>query len=218
MWIVKIGGSLQQSDHLTEWLKCLIEYGAGRVVIVPGGGLYADAVRQEQIKNGFDDVKAHKLALLAMEQYAQLLNSIVPELQCVSDFDSISNCLRNNKVPVWLPYKMIEGEAEIPSSWDASSDALAIWLAKQLKFKSVILVKSVKLPEYFSNLEELAELGLIDRFSTVLLKQSDLSLIWVHRNDSKSLSGLLNQSQHYEGSELIYGPGASQAESGNIVI
>jgi aspartokinase-like uncharacterized kinase len=211
-WVIKIGGSLQESDCLTEWLNCLIEYGAGRVVIVPGGGKYADAVRQDQIENGFDDVKAHKLALLAMEQYAQLFSSIVPELQCVSDLDSINSCLHNNQVPVWLPYKMIEGEKEIPASWEAGSDALAIWLAKQLNSNSVILVKSVKLPEHFSSVKELAGLGLIDKFSTVLLEQSNLSLIWMHRNDFEFLSEVLDQSQQSENSELIYAHGVSCPE------
>ncbi|MBT7952176.1 MAG: hypothetical protein HN764_11170 [Gammaproteobacteria bacterium] len=212
MWVVKIGGSLQESDCLSEWLNCLVEYGAGRVVIVPGGGKYADAVREDQLKHGFDDVKAHKLALLAMEQYAQLLNSIVPELQCVSDLDSINSCLRNNQVPVWLPYKMIVGEKKIPASWEAGSDALAIWLAKKINSNAVMLVKSVNLPEHYSGLEELAGLGLIDKFSTVLLEQSNLSLIWMHRNDSEFLSEILNQSQQSENSELIYAPGASCPE------
>ena len=209
MWVVKIGGSLQESGCLSAWLNCLVKFGAGRVVIVPGGGKFADAVRQDQIKYGFDDVKAHKLALLAMEQYAQLLNSIVPELQCVSDLDSINSCLRNNQVPVWLPYKMIEGEKEIPASWEAGSDALAIWLAKQLDSQSVILVKSVKLPKHFSDAKELAGLGLIDKFSTVLLEQSNLNLVWMHRNDSEFLSEILDQSQQFENSKLIYAAGGS---------
>ena len=209
MWVVKIGGSLQESDCLSEWLNCLVEYGAGRVVIVPGGGKYADTVRQDQLAHGFDDVKAHKLALLAMEQYAQQLNSIVPGLQCVSDLDSINSCLRNNQVPVWLPYKMIEGEKEVPASWEAGSDALAIWLAKQLNSHSVILVKSVKLPEHFSSVTELAGLGLIDKFSTILLEQSSLSLFWMHRNDSEFLPEILDQSQQTENSRLIYPAGVS---------
>ena len=46
MWVVKIGGSLSHDPALREWLTQLWEVGGGRVVIVPGGGDFADTVRQ----------------------------------------------------------------------------------------------------------------------------------------------------------------------------
>ncbi|MFA7096705.1 MAG: aspartate kinase, partial [Gammaproteobacteria bacterium] len=38
MWIVKLGGSLAQNPALKDWLEVLARDGAGRVVVVPGGG------------------------------------------------------------------------------------------------------------------------------------------------------------------------------------
>ena len=46
MWVVKIGGSLSHDSALREWLTLLWEVGGGRVVIVPVGGDFADAVRR----------------------------------------------------------------------------------------------------------------------------------------------------------------------------
>ncbi|OZA05848.1 MAG: uridylate kinase, partial [Methylophilaceae bacterium 17-44-8] len=45
MWVIKLGGSLLGTDELQQWLSCIAEYGDGRVVIVPGGGVFADTVR-----------------------------------------------------------------------------------------------------------------------------------------------------------------------------
>ena len=45
--IVKLGGSHAFAAHLKDWLGAIAE-GAGRVVIVPGGGPFADAVRAAQ--------------------------------------------------------------------------------------------------------------------------------------------------------------------------
>jgi aspartokinase-like uncharacterized kinase len=137
MWVVKIGGSLQDSDCLTDWLNRLIEHGAGKVVIVPGGGKFADAVRQAQRRDGFDDVKAHKMALRAMEQYARLLVSIAPELEPVSDLEGIYASLENKKIVLWMPYELIEKNQELPASWAVTSDALSVWLALELNFRTL---------------------------------------------------------------------------------
>ena len=84
MWVVKIGGSLSHDPALREWLTRLWEVGGGRVVIVPGGGDFADAVRQYQQEWHFDDLAAHNMCLLAMAQYAILMQGVVPELVLAS--------------------------------------------------------------------------------------------------------------------------------------
>ena len=72
-WIVKIGGSLAAGPAaLGRWLLAL-EAGRRRVVVVPGGGPFADTVRSAQAELGFDDSTAHRMALLAMEQYGMAL-------------------------------------------------------------------------------------------------------------------------------------------------
>ena len=42
--VVKLGGSFAFSEHLRAWLEALTAC-AGRVVIVPGGGPFADTRR-----------------------------------------------------------------------------------------------------------------------------------------------------------------------------
>ena len=68
MWIVKLGGSLGRDPVLKEWLDTLVALGSGRVVIVPGGGGFAEEVRDQQELWRFDDLAAHNMAVLAMAQ------------------------------------------------------------------------------------------------------------------------------------------------------
>ncbi len=77
--IVKLGGSLARSERLTAWLDSLAE-AAGEVVVVPGGGPFAERVREMQQRWRFDDPTAHHLALLAMEQFGRMLAVLRPGL------------------------------------------------------------------------------------------------------------------------------------------
>ena len=73
--VVKIGGSLLA--HAEASTRCWRAVAAAprRVLIVPGGGPFADAVRDVDAALALGDDAAHWMAVLAMDQYAQLLAS-----------------------------------------------------------------------------------------------------------------------------------------------
>lgn len=160
-WVVKIGGSLQSSPHLRDWLTLLAEEGGGRIVIVPGGGEFADRVRATQAGLGFDDATAHRLAMQGMEEYAKVLAGMEPRLAFAATEVQIQECLAADRVPVWLPLQMAGHAPEIPQDWSVTSDSLALWLARRLNAEALVLVKSVQLPE-FKDVAELAAAGYID--------------------------------------------------------
>ena len=203
MWVIKIGGSLQDSSYLSEWLDIVLQCGGGKVVIVPGGGKFADAIRQCQIRNGFDDISAHKMALLAMEQYARLFKERVPELQLVDDISAIHACEVNKRIAVWLPYKMVVGASDIPASWEVTSDGLAAWLAIKLQYSSLILVKSVSMPTNYSTYEELAARGLIDTFLVQLQADSSLDINWMEKNEAELLPAVLKNESSIQEFKLL---------------
>ena len=58
----------------------------------------------------------------------------------IEDIEEIVNL---NKVPVWLPYKMINTDQELSSNWDVTSDSLVLWLAGKLKAEHTLLIKSL---------------------------------------------------------------------------
>lgn len=172
MWVVKVGGSLSASDDLSAWLDVLAELGGGRVVIVPGGGPFADQVRRSQARWDFDDTVAHHMALLAMEQYGWMLAGMRPELQCASSIAGICQALSNGRVPVWLPGQLAACAQDIPPSWDITSDSLAAWLANTLAAECLTLVKSIQPTESVVLAAALAEYGLVDPLFPVLTAHS----------------------------------------------
>ena len=162
MWVVKIGGSLSHDAVLRTWLIELSEAGGGRVVIVPGGGDFADKVRQYQAEWRFDDLAAHNMCLLAMTQYAFLMHGLLPELVLASSEAEIHRALRGGRVAVWVPTALLRDTPDEMCNWDTTSDSLAAWLSTMLNAERLMLVKSCAI-EAGEPLESLASNGVVDR-------------------------------------------------------
>jgi dihydroneopterin aldolase len=144
--VVKLGGSLLATpDILRRWLRPLAAAG-GRLVVVPGGGPFADAVRTAQRSMGFDDRTAHRMALLAMEQYGLLLASLEPRLVPAETIGAVRAALRRKYVAIWFPARLAGDADGIEENWDVTSDSLAAWLALQLGASALWLVKSCAVP------------------------------------------------------------------------
>ncbi|MGR8933447.1 MAG: amino acid kinase family protein [Gammaproteobacteria bacterium] len=142
MWVIKIGGSLGDAPVLRHWLDTIAQRGRGKAVIVPGGGAFAELVRETQSYWQFDDITAHRMAILAMQQMAQLFHGLNSELHIAADRMEIYALLRQRKVALWSPnYKLLD-RAGIASSWDVTSDSLSAWLADDLQATALMLVKS----------------------------------------------------------------------------
>jgi aspartokinase-like uncharacterized kinase len=190
MWVIKLGGSLLGTPELAHWLEVLVKYGDGKVVIVPGGGLFADAVREaQQISNTSDEV-AHKLALLAMDQFGLLLAGMNSGLVTASSELEIAERGWQHRGIVWLPSKMVLADNSIPQNWQVTSDSLSAWLANKLGAEQLILVKSKTLLNYQneapSKLQYLVDDELIDsqfisfstgkRFRSWILNKADYTI------------------------------------------
>jgi len=160
--VVKIGGSFACSGYLRDWIEALAAC-AGRVVIVPGGGPFADAVRSAQAKMGFDDGAAHHMALLAMEQYGRALASFNRLLSPADCADAIHRDLAAGRVPVWMPARMVLGAPDIAPTWDVTSDSLAAWLAGKIGAGRLLLVKHAEIRAGRARSEELAAMGIVDK-------------------------------------------------------
>ena len=190
MWIVKIGGSLLGSPELSRWLEVLVKFSKGHVIIVPGGGLFADAVREAQKLTNASDAVAHQLALLAMDQFALLLASMNDGLVTASSELEIAERGWQHRAMVWLPSPMILADQSIPQNWQVTSDSLSAWLANKLAAEQLILVKSKSLISYqkenVCHPQLLADDDLIDsqlmhyiagkKYQTWLLHKADYSV------------------------------------------
>lgn len=158
--VVKLGGSLLElPDVLRNWLRS-VAAGGGRVVVVPGGGPFADAVRIAQAKLGFGDQAAHRMALLAMEQCGLLFASLEPALVPATSIEAIREALQRGGVPIWMPCRCAADAEDICESWDVTSDSLAAWLARELGASTLWLVKACAIP--VQDPTALATMGVVD--------------------------------------------------------
>src|SRR5262245_7829471 len=90
--LVKLGGRHAKGPHIQDWLQAIAAE-AGAIVIVPGGGPFADVVRSTQAAMGYDDSAAHAMALMAMAQFGCALQSLNPALRVTASRSAISRAL-----------------------------------------------------------------------------------------------------------------------------
>ena len=139
--VAKLGGSLADSVLRDAWLAAF-EAARKPLILVPGGGPFADDVRRAQTEEGFDDVEAHRRALIAMERYGAVLAEYSNRFVLAASRAEIDAALACGRIAVWLPTVMALAASEIPASWDATSDTLAAWLARARGASDLLLVKS----------------------------------------------------------------------------
>jgi aspartokinase-like uncharacterized kinase len=187
MVVLKIGGSLLGSPELMHWLDIVANFGDGKVMIVPGGGLFADAVREAQQLSNTSDAIAHKLSVLAMDQFGLLLADMQPALATASNASEIIEYSGQHRGMVWLPSQMVLADDSIPKNWQVTSDSLSAWLACKIGAEQLILVKSKPLAAYLKStsipLQKLVEDDLIDcqfsHFSSGKHSQTGVLNTWV---------------------------------------
>jgi len=172
MWVVKLGGSLLGQPELKDWLALLARQSDGRIVIVPGGGVFADTVRTAQPVAGYDDATAHQMALLAMEQYGLVMRALQPELVTASSELEIAERSWQHRAIIWMPSHMVLADETIPKNWEVTSDSLAAWLACKLGADRLVLVKHVECLEQPLPIARLVDEGVLDtaftRFAAAL--------------------------------------------------
>jgi aspartokinase-like uncharacterized kinase len=191
MWIVKLGGSLADSADLQSWLGTLACFGGGRVIIVPGGGPFSEQVRRAQELWGFDDRTAHRMALLAMEQYGLMMSGIRNDLRTAATAVKLQEVLSQAGVAVWLPYTMTADHPDIPESWDVTSDSLAAWLANVMNATMLFLVKSVQPTEDTVSAMTISGRGWVDPMFPVMTSQGKYETRLLARNQFEMMERML---------------------------
>ncbi|MDO5846464.1 MAG: uridylate kinase [Methanocorpusculum sp.] len=126
-YVVKIGGSL--IDAVRPVMNEVISAGVP-VLIVPGGGIFADAVRAQNP----DDDAAHWEAIASMNRYGRFLSTFgAPVTDALAMPDA--------GTAVFLPETVLRRADPLPHSWDVTSDSIALWAAGRLG-APLLLVKS----------------------------------------------------------------------------
>ncbi|MGR9053779.1 MAG: amino acid kinase family protein [Gammaproteobacteria bacterium] len=161
MKVVKIGGSLERSGALYDCLTRAVDGCDNGLVVVPGGGGFADQVRTAQARWHFDDATAHAMAILAMQQMAFLFNALKPELKLADTCVAIRRTTETGRPALWSPALSELAAANIEAGWHVTSDSLAAWLAAELGADELILIKSAPIPANIG-ISALCEQGIVD--------------------------------------------------------
>jgi 5-(aminomethyl)-3-furanmethanol phosphate kinase len=166
--VVKLGGSTADHKEMDVWTAAL----AGSslpLVIVPGGGTFADQVRDEQSRLGFSDAAAHAMAILAMDQFGHVILDRHERFSAARSPEEIQQALADGKIPVWLPSAMAIPASDIPTSWDVTSDSLAAWLAGELSAEALLLVKQSRAFTKDDRVADLTARGIVDTYFAAML-------------------------------------------------
>ncbi len=188
--VLKLGGSIAESGRLRAVLG-LVKRARRPVVVVPGGGPFADAVRDMQRELRFSDEAAHEMALLAMHQMAEVMAALEPRLKCADTLIGIERAWRRRLIPVWMPMKLCAGDRRIPRNWTITSDGLAARLAERLGDVELVLLKSCPVRSDAAA-RTLARQGVVDPVFPAIVQRANLSWRVLGPDDDHSLADLLD--------------------------
>lgn len=187
--VVKVGGSLfdlpDLGPRLGRWLSASNH---AQVLLIPGGGAAADVVRNLDRIHGLGEEKSHWLALRAMTLNAYLLADLLPGGRVIDCLPACADCWRDHLLPILDAHAFARGDegtaAQLPHSWDVSSDAIAARVATLAEARQLILLKSVTLPAGLE-WEEAGRRGTVDRyFATALPPSIEVRVVnlreWAH--------------------------------------
>jgi hypothetical protein len=127
--VVKLGGSL--ASHCPDIIPVL-RSAHHPLLIVPGGGAFADRIRQSSLATSAD--AAHWMACAAMDQYGWML--------AAQGMKTTSRLARPKQPCILLPYCSLRRYDPLPHSWDVTSDTIAAWVAVKLG-GDLLVLKSV---------------------------------------------------------------------------
>jgi aspartokinase-like uncharacterized kinase len=142
--VLKVGGSLikhpAELKALCETLSLLAK--KYRVLVVPGGGVFADAVRRVYGEWRLTETTAHRMAVLAMDQYGLFLSDITPNSQVCYFLGDVKS-VKHGLLPIILPSRIVFREDPLEHSWDVTSDSIAAYIAGVLNVEKLVLITDI---------------------------------------------------------------------------
>jgi aspartokinase-like uncharacterized kinase len=200
-WIVvKVGGSLFDLPDLRQRLRAMLRrLGAANVLLVPGGGATADAIRAFDTAHQLGEEASHWLALQALSLNARMLQKLLPEARMVAEIPEPEAPARDaasalvcasgsdeTRIVGEIPGRFFLLDAfpffhadeqrpdHLPHHWDVTSDSLAVRAATLADAHELILLKSVAWEA--SDWSAAARSGIVDSYFARALQQAPAAL------------------------------------------
>jgi 5-(aminomethyl)-3-furanmethanol phosphate kinase len=164
--VVKVGGSLFDLPHFGAHLRSWLRYlPTRRVLLVAGGGPAANWVRAVDRLDNLGEEPSHWLALRAMSFTAAVLAARLGQADLIEDIEDRHKAWERGRWPVLDMYRFARDDemrpGPLPHCWATTSDALAARAALVAGISTLILLKSVALPDN-CDWTEAARQGVVD--------------------------------------------------------
>ena len=207
--VVKVGGSLAADSAVLRALCAELARAGGkcRLLVVPGGGEFADVVRASDSRFALSSQISHKMAVLSMDQFGLLLSDLIPKSHVAFSLGVVEGLSGSGRVVVLLPSRLVFRARSMVASWDVTSDSIAAYVAGRLDVGKLVLVTDVdgvfsgdpKVNAGAELLEEVSASGLleldvrtsVDRFLPRVLLKFGLGCFVVNGRFPERVSQLL---------------------------
>jgi 5-(aminomethyl)-3-furanmethanol phosphate kinase len=133
-WVVKIGGSLFPEDAIRLG-EALIDK---NVLVICGGGAFADKIREYDKYVGFSNKSNHKAAILCMDILGILLADKIEDSEIVYSLKAARKVDKEFRLPILLPSKLFEFIDPLLHSWNVTSDSISLYISNLLQTKLLI--------------------------------------------------------------------------------
>ncbi|GGE20534.1 hypothetical protein GCM10011390_44770 [Aureimonas endophytica] len=158
--VVKLGGSSASSPDFARWIEA-VEKATGHVVLIPGGGPFANTVRRYQHRIGYDEASAHIMNFLAMEQFGYALKSLGTRMVTATNETAMRQAFADGQIPIWLPAAASLEEPALRNNPEVTSDSVAAWFAGRYPSACLLLVKQLDVPDN-ATVETLVHAEMVD--------------------------------------------------------
>jgi aspartokinase-like uncharacterized kinase len=141
--VIKIGGGLIAVPGALDQVCAAVAAVSRdhRLLVVPGGGPFADGVRDLQARLRVSNDAAHWMALLAMDQYGYVLAERIAGCVLVDEPGAVAAAVKLGHAGVLAPSRWMRSADVLPHTWDVTSDSVAAFVAGALEAARLVLVK-----------------------------------------------------------------------------
>ena len=186
--LFKVGGSLLNWETLPGAIECFLKEEAKttKPILIVGGGEAANVVREWSNRYSLSEEVAHHLAIHSLTLTEKLITQLLPCAELVANDRELQAAWADGKIPIlmtqkWLTHHPLENLDALPLNWSVTTDSIAVRIAVQLKIDTVVLLKSIDLPDG-TTLETAVESNWVDQHFPAIVRNARrsqcLTLYW----------------------------------------
>jgi hypothetical protein len=144
--LFKIGGKiLENSNNIKSTFSQLTqlyeEQILQKIIVIPGGGSFANFVRSLDEALQIGDDLAHWIAIYSMNYNGIMLHRKYPDLESIEKLKTFQDA--KQMFCIFLPYSFLREDDTLPHNWDVTSDSIALYITNKLKLNQCFLIKNI---------------------------------------------------------------------------